>query len=435
MINLQQHSSLLIYCQEPSPRLQYICQFIFTEQLGVEFVLTHHREFFVDYEGPKISYFNERVTARDFWLLPHELLFEQNIKPQQTEVHDGADYPRFFLRPHGDFSFDIFAASFYLLSRYEEYLPHEKDMYGRYAHENSLAHRNNFLHLPVIHFWIDDLAKTLQKKFPELHYHRPPFSFLPTYDIDMAYSYKGKGLVRNMGGFIKSPSAERLAVLAMLKQDPYDCYAWLDDLHDNYQLTPIYFFLVGTRPGTYDKNLSPYGFHMWRLMKKISRKYSVGLHPSWFSFQNKKRLLQEKKIVETVANRPVSASRQHYIRFNLPEGYQLLSEAGITDDYSMGYGSINGFRASVAAPFYWFNPRSNEQTLLRIHPFCYMEANSFYEQRQTAEGSLAELEHYYRICKAVQGNMISIFHNNFLGTAKPYRGWREMYSSFIAQAQ
>lgn len=72
-------------------------------------------------------------------------------------------------------------------------------------------------------------------------------------------------------------------------------------------------------------------------------------------------------------------------------------------------------------------------THLRLHPFCFMDANSFYEQKQDAEESYAEIIHYQEVCKKVNGNFISIFHNNFLGTDKQFAGWKEMYMKFIAQ--
>ncbi len=124
-------------------------------------------------------------------------------------------------------------------------------------------------------------------------------------------------------------------------------------------------------------------------------------------------------------------SRQHYIRFNLPEGYQKLINTGITEEYSMGYGSINGFRASVASAFYWYDLSKEEQTDLRIHPFCFMDANSFYEQHYSAAQAYDEMLHYYKVCKDVNGTLTTIWHNNFLGCAKEFNGWKEVYEKFI----
>ena len=99
----------------------------------------------------------------------------------------------------------------------------------------------------------------------------------------------------------------------------------------------------------------------------------------------------------------------------------------------MGYGSINGFRASVASTFDWYDLLKNEPTQLRIHPFCFMEANSFYEQRISASEAYDELMHYCTVCKAVMGQLITIWHNNFLGTDPKFKEWRNIYQRFIAQ--
>ena len=185
----------------------------------------------------------------------------------------------------------------------------------------------------------------------------------------------------------------------------------------------------------YDKNILPQKDALWKLVRKHANKFTVGLHPSWQSGDKPALLKTEKELLEDMSEKDITRSRQHYIRFNLPEGYQRLSDAGITDDYSMGYGSINGFRASVASSFYWYNLQKDENTILRIHPFCFMDANSFYEQQQNAQQTLDEMLHYLSVCKAVNATLISIMHNNFLGTAKEFEGWRTMYEQFIAQAQ
>jgi hypothetical protein len=101
----------------------------------------------------------------------------------------------------------------------------------------------------------------------------------------------------------------------------------------------------------------------------------------------------------------------------------------------MGYGSINGFRASVATPFYWYDLQKDRVTDLQIHPFCFMEANSFYEQHYSAEQAYEELMQYYHQCKTYGGTLISIWHNNFLGADKKTQGWKNMYRRFIAQVQ
>lgn len=139
--------------------------------------------------------------------------------------------------------------------------------------------------------------------------------------------------------------------------------------------------------------------------------------------------------MEQVIEKEVFLSRQHYIRFHLPSSYRRLAEAGITDDYSMGYGSINGFRASTGNAFYWYDLEKDACSHLKVHPFCFMDANAFYEQEQNPASGFAELKHYYDCCKNYQTTFCTIWHNNFLGTDSLYNGWKECYEKFIRLVQ
>ncbi len=428
--------TLLLYSPSHTARLQYTCNFIFKELLNIDFSLTSNVEEFKSHDGIKINYSSNIVTDNEFQISPDNLLFEENIAPQKIDCFEINSNKVFFKTDSPHFSFDIFAASFYLMTRYEEYLPHKKDMYGRYAHENSLAFKEGFLNIPLINLWVKDFVLAIQNRFPSftprwLSGHHSPFTFIPTYDVDIAYSYKHKGVARNIGGFLKSPSLERISVLSGIKNDPFDTYDWLNELHEKLGLKPIYFFLVATQNSLYDKNILPAKKAMWRLIKSHAEKYTIGLHPSWQSGDEKRLLKKEKEQLELMSEKVITSSRQHYIQFNLPKGYRNLLEAGFTDDYSMGYGSINGFRASVASSFNWFDLGKNEETGLRIHPFCYMEANSYYEQKLSAPSAYEELMHYYAACKQVNGTLITIWHNHMLGSDKLYKGWGEMYEQFL----
>ena len=158
---------MIVFSNTITHRLNYIADFIGNQIIGEPITVTDNRTDFIAYPGLKINYSNEQIAASDFSIQPHSLLFETTIQPQTITCFETNGYKAFF-KTNGDFPFDIFAASFYLLSRYEEYLPHEKDMYGRYAHENSVAFKENFLNLPLINIWIEDFKKSLQLKVSRL---------------------------------------------------------------------------------------------------------------------------------------------------------------------------------------------------------------------------------------------------------------------------
>lgn len=422
---------LLIYSTQTSTRLQYICKFIFEEVLKTSFSITLHAESFGKHDGAKVNYSRESFENA-LQIIPQPLLFETAIREQNIAC-SGTGEKAIFFQSESGYPFDVFAAAFYLISRYEEYLPHDLDMYGRYAHKNSLAHKNSFLNIPLVNIWLNDLKAELLKMFPALSFKDAAFSFTPTYDIDIAWSYREKGVLRNTYGFLKKPSVGRIATLLGLKEDPFDSYQYLHDLHSLNGLNPVYFFIAAKKNGVYDKQILPENPALQKLIKEHAEKYKIGLHPSWKSNEAESILKEEKATLERIAAKPISSSRQHFIKMALPATYQRLLAAGITSDYSMGYGSINGFRASAACSFFWYDLSQEKITTLRIHPFCFMDANCFYEQKLTAEESYNELMHYYLTCKNVSGEFITIFHNNFLGTDKVFAGWLALYSAFIAQ--
>jgi hypothetical protein len=430
---------VIVFSNTITPRLQYILDFISKEIIGESIKITTNSENFRQYNGPRINYSKEGVTDSEFRIQNSELLFETGLKEQSIQCFEVNNYTAFF-KIEGDFPFDVFAASFYLLSRYEEYLPHKKDMYGRYAHENSLAFKENFLHLPLINLWIEDFKKAIQRKFPSFIAHRSSFTFLPTYDIDEAYSYKHKQWWRTIGGAVRSVVngqwsmiSERIKVLLGKMEDPYDSFAWMHQLHQQYNLKPYYFFLVANETGRYDKNILPSKKSMRELIRKHSDRYSIGIHPSWQSGDDPHKLKLEILKLGHISGKQILSSRQHFIRFTLPHTYRLLIDLGIEFDFSMGYGSINGFRASVATPFFWYDLIKEEQTKLLLYPFCFMEANSFFEQKFSLQKTFEELQHYCNIVKSVNGTLITIWHNTFLGTSKLFAGWREVYEQFVRQ--
>jgi hypothetical protein len=385
----------------------------------------------------RINYSFHRLANNELWIHSHVLLFESTIRPVKIECFARHRYKVFF-KAEGDTGFDLFAGIFYLLTRYEEYLPHQKDTYGRYAHQNSLAFKEDFLHLPLINIWLEDFRALLQERFADLQLPASNFYLQTTYDIDIAWSYKNKGFKRNAGGIAKlfltgkwRSMIHRIRVIRGRMPDPYDAYDWMDDLHQQNGLEPIYFLLVAEQRARFDKNIDIRNPSFQQLVKHIASTYKVGLHPSWASGDHPQLIKKEKLWLEKIVEQPIKTSRHHYIRFHLPSTYRQLLAAEILADYSMGYGSINGFRASVATPFYWYDLKNESRSPLRVFPFCFMDANAYHEEKKSAAEAFTELVQYYEIIRSVGGTMITIWHNNFLGSDPAFEGWKETYEQFI----
>lgn len=384
------------------------------------------------HRSEKINYSAERILNDELFIQSTGLLQQNDIRRQQIDCFEWNGTKAFF-KTEDDVGFDLFSAVFYCISRYEEYLEYEPDAYGRYAHWNSVAWKNTFLNQPVVDVWLQYFNQHLQKKFTN---YKPPITsckLIPTYDIDIAWSYKYKGFWRSFGAFLNKPSTliKRLNVISGSEPDPFDSYEWLEQLQKTYQLNPVYFFLVAEERGELDKNISPKQKAFQRLIMQTKQHAFIGLHPSVHSNTAKECLGKEKNTLQQIIHAPVTKSRHHYLKFYVPHSYRELVAAGITDDYSMGYGTVNGFRASTCNSFLWFDLEKEQTTSLRIHPFAYMEANSFYELRHSPAEALAELKQLFEEVKKVNGTIITIFHNQFLGTDTMFPGWKEMYEEFL----
>ncbi|RYG50979.1 MAG: hypothetical protein EOO01_09495 [Chitinophagaceae bacterium] len=418
-----------ILCDNITNRLAYTLNFIFIDVLRVKYKIVSEVNSHEHY--PLICY-GDKKTLGAFHIKSAGLLYETSIDNVDIKAEGDGENCVLFPIEEGDMKFDIFSAVFFLISRYEEYLSYEEDLYKRFPHTSSIAYQHGFLHYPLVNKWINDLTIELEKRFPKFKSPAKIFTHIPTYDIDIPWAYKHKGFLRNLGGWLRSPGLERLKVLCNLAPDPFDSFSFLKRIHKEHDLNPIFFWLVANKRGKLDKNISPQHPAMKRLVKDHALNKN-GLHPSWHSHTAVSVLEKEKKILEKLINVNITASRQHYLRLRLPETYENLISKGITDEFSMGYGTINGFRASTSTAFNWFNLRNNEETSLRIHPFCFMDANSFYEQKQTAGESFNELMNYTELCRKEGGALITIFHNNFLGGATEFSGWKELYKRFIQE--
>lgn len=99
----------------------------------------------------------------------------------------------------------------------------------------------------------------------------------------------------------------------------------------------------------------------------------------------------------------------------------------------MGYGGVNGFRASITTPFRWYHLLQEKVTDLTIHPFCFMDATAYYYQKHSPEQAFEELLYFYDIIQEVKGTMITIWHNDLLGTDPQKAGWRKIYERFLKE--
>ena len=428
---------VLIYSHKITPRLTYVFKHIFVRILNAQVQFTTDLEEFMAFEGVKINY--SKVVIKDtFFVRCNDLLFEQRINDIEISIQKWEEVPCFF--PAGTKSsipFDIFAASFYLVSRYEEYIPHVKDELERFPAEESVAFKNGFLEKPVIDIWAYKLRSALENYFPNCDFVSRKYQYISTFVVNQAFIYKHKGFVRSIGGIVTDLISldllaviERILVLIKVKKDPYDTYNEIIEIQKKHKIETFFFFLIANYT-TYDTNISITKNSYRLLIKSISDYVTVGLNASSFTMKDEDLLKKELIKMESIINTPVLKTRQHLLRIDFPETYQNLIDLEVAEDYSMRYSNYLGFRASTCTPFYFYDLDFEIQTPLKIIPISVTDLALQNGLHLSPRQALVKVKELYEEVKKVDGTFVSAFHNELLSNYDAWRGWHHFYEEML----
>ena len=426
---------LLLYTDHITPRLEWILDVFLNRVIGIQFELTDDANKFSSSLESKLCY-SKKPIGESIHIIPHSLLLEKSIIPQKTnvQIHNGYS----FFETNDEFlQFDFLAASFYLVSRYEEYLPHKKDKHGRYLFKNSLSFKHGFIDQPLVNQWGVLVTKKLQSLFPKMIFRKKEFQILPTMDIDVAYAYKGRSMLRNMRSLAKDiiiRNKERIIERKNVKRgttDPFDNYDDYEQLLKKHKLTGIYFFLLGDY-GTYDKNLHHTNQDLIKLIKKYTT--NTGSHLSYASHQSIEKMKIEKRRLENIVGSSVDRNRFHYLKFSIPESYQRLISLGYTEDYSMVYPEVPGFRASICTPYPFYDLENESTTQLMIYPTTIMDATCQDYLKQSPTQALKTIKHLIDTIKAVNGLFVTLWHNDALSEIGQWKDWKDVLEKSLDYA-
>ena len=435
MSERQRGLMLLVYSHKITPRLKYTFKQVCTRILGIPVSFTTKVEAFIAHNSLKISY-TKQPLSNEIFIRSHELLFEQGLSDVEIQVQDWEETKCFFSTGEKSvIPFDIFAASFYLLSRYEEYLPHVKDEYGRFTAKDSLAFKNGFLKQPVIDIWAYKFETVLKKQFPNFDFYSRSYNICPVIDVPMAYYFKYKGLMRTIGGnfgdflrFKFKHLYQRYLVILGFQKDPYNTFKWIINKQKQVKNKFVVFFLIGDY-STYDKNVNINKRKFVSLIKSVADYCRVGLKASYFSLENFEILKTEKINMESIINTTLIASRNSFSKLNLPASYRNLIELEITEDFTMGYVNEIGFRAGTCTPFLFYDMDYEIQTPLMVNTYHLMDYAllkdaSLLDKKETLHKIINEI-------KKVNGTFTPVFHNYTFSSDERWQGFKELFTIIL----
>lgn len=429
------YDPVLIYCPLPTERHHYVFNLIFRDILGIDYNYSN------DLTSSHINYSSKNSSRIN--ITPYGLLDELTVR---FDILKEINFERWkntticFKTNSENIPFDIFSATFFLVSRYEEYLDFKPDNHNRFPATESVLYKNGLLEIPLVNQWVEFLKSELQAYY---NFILPvqKFRFKSTIDIDQAWKFKNKGFVRNLMGLFRdlvklnvSELVERCNVLLEKQADPYFNFEWQNGIHDKYNVDVTYFILLG-KYGKYDKNISVKNELFIRLIKHLFSNPSnkIGIHPSYASNYDQYVLKNEYKSLCDIVNSDIEINRQHFLIHSMPKTYQNLISIGINEDHTMGYSTHIGFRAGIASSFFWFDLEKNKQSNLKIVPFCVMDITPMHYRKETPDQASASINKMIQSVSDVDGLFVSLWHNESLGETDRWKGWRKVYSNMLEQ--
>ncbi len=430
-----------VYTPTLTPRIAYSWEVLLHHLLKVDFRIETDAEVYRRSAGVCINYSSRRLRADEIFLPAGPLLLEAGLQAQPLDVfqHDGL--PAFYAvaAADADLPFDLPALVFYLVTRYEEYLPHQPDKHGRFRAEESLAYQYGFLQQPLVNQWVCRLRACVEARYG-IALASSVYRFQPTFDVDMAWAYRYKGWGRNAGALLRSivkgdwrDAQRRIQVASGRVDDPFFTFSYMEHLHMQYGLQPIFFFLLGNY-GVYDKNTSYRQPAMQQLIRRLHQRFPVGIHPSYRAAEADASLREEIRRLKVIIREPVLKSRQHFLRLQFPHTYRALQAASIHADYSMGFAQQIGFRASIATPYPWYDLLAEQATSFMIHPFQVMDVTLKHYLRLSPEEALRAVRLVIEATREVGGVFSTIWHNSSFSSIDGWQSWGVVYESILQMA-
>lgn len=405
---------ILLFTERLTPRMKYIFKHVLGNILGIDISFTAKIEKFISHKDPKFSYGKSRM-GNEFFIQKSGFLNQQGVNEISLEIEDWDGVPCFFkIGEESDIPFDIFSASFYMLSRYEEFLPHVKDENGRFPATESLAYKHKFLTRPVVDIWAHKFKEALLNHFPDLKLSPRSFQAKNIMAVAEAYKYKRKGLMRNVGGGIRDlfylrfiEVFERINTQLFWATDPYDIYRDLLKYSKQHKIAWSFMFQLSDY-SRYNKNIGHNRLAYQALIKSMGDYGKIGLLLGYEATSNVKILKKEKKRWESIANQELEQVLVNDYGLNLPGLYNNFDAVEIGHDFSMGFIDKIGFRAGTCTPFHYYELNLERISPLLIHPTAFnseaFKPSSFFEVKTILERLKNEVEN-------VNGQLLMLYKN------------------------
>ena len=337
---------------------------------------------------------------------------------------------------------DLVASAYFLLSRYEELLQRGiRDEHGRFPGHESLPRRAGFIDRPVV----DEYGKLI-RKWLNRHDMQTDTSASFVRNINLTHDVDAPFCCRTWRNVARNIVSGQNIIDVMrnkfrpLDTDRYYTFPWLLQQDKTLQQTvgesrcqSLLFFKAGGKTKNDKPRYDLYGKDI-NTLYELCRKQgaTIGLHSSYHAGMNPSLIASEKKKLEDAIGIEVKNNRHHFLASREPEDMEYLEKAGITDDYTMGYADVAGFRLGTSLPVRFINPASRRLTSLTLHPLVIMDStlNEVKYMNLTADRAEDYCSQLIGNIRNVSGDLTLLWHNTSVIEQQGYL--RELYRKLLS---
>ncbi len=330
---------------------------------------------------------------------------------------------------------DLFAATFFMLSRWEEVVyAGKKDAFDRMPESEMLAFKAGFYQRPIVNEYLDEWVYWAHAMVPDLPVRQQSFQIHPTHDIDYLKRYPNypSWIKSSLGAFFRgygiSTSIQTLVegwkVLRGSQQDPFQSFERLSKVNQQKGWKADYYFKMESDNADYQWEEDWVQAWVKRLQAQGDQ---IALHPNFGTYRNEKTYREEVERFQ-LKMKFIPKVRQHYLQYDLAITPSIQSKMGITIDSSLALSSHWGFRSGVCYDYPLFNFQENSISLISEEPVCWMDTAAF-RANPDPDSFWESFLNAAQIVKRHRGHFRFIWHNNHFALPE----WKRISAQYELQ--
>jgi hypothetical protein len=357
----------------------------------------------------------------------------------------GAGAARPALRADGALNFgggraDLVASAFWHLSRFEE-RGAAGDRHGRFPAAAALADPER----PAV--------DALLRRFAEAVGARAGgrFAVVLTHDVDVPWRFGRARAVVGAAARLRRAAVERrgrdagaealgLAVLPAQKlrrRDSNWTFERIAAIERAHGGRSTYFVMAAHRHPADGPDPRAYERRRARVVAQVlGQGDEVGLHPSYTTSDDHRRLAEEKALLEELAGRALVSCRFHYLRHRAHVELPAVDRLGFRVDSSQGYAERPGLRAGFSFPYRPYDLDADRPLALVEVPLAVMDA-TLAEPRYLGLSPREGFARARRVLDGVAdiGGTVAVLWHIERFSRIYARGWDRVYADLLAHVR